>query len=159
MDRHPTLYERDYYAWTQDQAARLRNAAAERLNLDIDFENLAGEVEDMGRGHLRAAESALARVIEHLLKLEFSPAADPRRVWRASVQIHRRHARDELDDSPSLGRRVRLEKVYGDALLLPEESFAKHHEEAAELPPDCPYTLDQILDEDFEPANRHGLTD
>ena len=73
MDQHAVaLYDRDFYLWTQTEAAKLRRAGEARLNLDLDFDNLAEEVESMGRSQLRSLESTLARVIEHLLKLQHS---------------------------------------------------------------------------------------
>lgn len=159
MDQQAPLYDRDFFEWTQREAAKLRAGQAARVNLDLDFENLAEEVESMGRGQLRALESALARVVEHLLKLEFSPSEQPRRLWGVSVRIHRQNAQGELDQSPSLHRRARLSVVYRSAILLVEESFIQHGEAVPEFPVECPYTLDQILDDGFLPANRHGLTD
>ena len=78
-------YHTDFYAWTQDQACRLREAAAARVNLPLDFENLAEEVEGMGRSQASAVGSHLARIIEHLLKLSYSPVEAPRAGWRRSV--------------------------------------------------------------------------
>ncbi|ACI98715.1 DUF29 domain-containing protein [Rhodospirillum centenum] len=159
MDRYLSLYGTDFYAWTQDQAARLRAAGAGRPAPGIDFEHLAEEIEDMGRGRLRALESALARIIEHLLKLDYSPASAPRRLWRASVRVHRGHARDELEDSPSLIHRVRLDRAWRQAVLLAEEGLAAQGEATVALPADCPYTLDEILDDGFLPVYRQGQTD
>ena len=159
MDQHAVaLYDRDFYLWTQTEAAKLRRAGEARLNLDLDFDNLAEEVEDMGKSHLLAFESELARVLEHLLKLEFSPADHPCRGWRAGVRIHRFEAARHLDDSPSLRARVRLAKVFTAAIRVAERSFIDNAGEAGDLPADCPYTLDQILDDAFFPTNRHGLT-
>jgi len=159
MDQRLPLYEQDFYLWTQAEAAKLRRAGEMRLNIDMDFENLAEEVEGMGRSELFAYESELARVVEHLLKLEFSPAPMPRRGWRSSVKLHRVEARRHLADSPSLRSRVRLDRVYAAASSYADRSFVEHEEQAAELPPTCPYILDQILDDSFFPVNRHGLTD
>jgi hypothetical protein len=41
-----------------------------------------------------------AVVMEHLLKLEHSPAVDPRNGWRASIRKHRRQLRIELTPRP-----------------------------------------------------------
>ena len=65
----PPLYERDFCHWTAEQAAALRAAAARRLDLALDFENLAEEIESLGRSDRRALVSHIKRVIEHLLKL------------------------------------------------------------------------------------------
>jgi Domain of unknown function DUF29 len=60
-----SLYQTDYYAWTKDQAAKLRALAAARVNSPLDLENLAEEIESLGRSDWRAARSQVQRVIEH----------------------------------------------------------------------------------------------
>ena len=161
MDRDTTLYDRDFYAWTQEQAAVLREAGASGTNLPADWENLAEEIESMGRSNLNGALSHLARIVEHLLKLEHSPARDPRNGWEVSVTHHRIDAELLLRDSPSLrpkveddlswayrqGRKLAVKGLKPDAAVSP-----------ADLPAECPYTLDQLLDDEFWPANRHGLS-
>ena len=47
-----SLYQTDYYAWTRQQAAALRELAAARANTTLDLENLAEEVEKLGRSDL-----------------------------------------------------------------------------------------------------------
>lgn len=159
MDQRVPLYDADFFAWTQDQAAKLRRAQAERANLDIDFENVAEEVESMGRSQRRAVESSLARVVEHLLKLEHSPAIDPRQGWKSSAQLHRAEAQSELEDSPSLLGKIRVWDVYKLGAKYFELGLTKHRESIPALPVDCPYTLDQLLDESFFPPSRHGFSD
>ena len=69
------LYEKDFYAWTQRQAAALRCLADTRPNVDLDFPHLIEEVEDLGTSQRDAVRSPLRRIIEHCLKLEYSRAA------------------------------------------------------------------------------------
>ena len=69
-----SLYQTDYYAWTKQQAAELRRLAAARVNTTLDLENLAEEVESLGRSDLNTVRSQVRRIIEHLLKLEYSPS-------------------------------------------------------------------------------------
>jgi hypothetical protein len=89
-----SLYQTDYYAWTKDQAAKLRALAAARVNSTLDLENLAEEVESLGRSDLNTVRSQVRRILEHLLKLEFSPSTPPRDDWRHSIA----QARDEVED-------------------------------------------------------------
>ncbi|NYZ14206.1 DUF29 domain-containing protein [Azospirillum sp. RWY-5-1] len=158
MDRHPG-YDEDFFAWTQDQARLLREAAAERTNTPIDWDKLAEEVEGVGRSELSAVESALMRVMEHLLKLEFSPAADPRAGWKASVIEHRARAAKDLKASPSLRNRIDLDGEYATARDLAALGLARDGVRAEELPEACPYGLDRLLDRAWWPANRRGLED
>jgi hypothetical protein len=159
MPPDDTRYETDFYEWSQEQANRLREAASLRLNAKIDWENVAEEVESLGRSDFRGLRSHIARVIEHLLKLEFSAARDPRRSWEESVDLHRAEAELIMRDSPSLRTRLgeRLAECYDDGRNHAGRSLRKSAEDAARLPLEPSYTLDQLLDPDWFPKNRHGL--
>ena len=150
-------YDDDFYAWTQEQARLLREAARERLNTPIDWDHVAGEIEDMGKNDRRAINSHLACVIEHLLKLEFSPAPDPRGGWRKSVREQRAATVDALADSRSLKGRVDFPLAFRRGRGYAADGLGQDRVDERELPPDCPYMLDQLLDEDWWPVNRHGL--
>jgi len=151
-------YDTDFLAWTEEQARLLREAARERINTPIDWENVAEEIESMGRSELRAVESALVRVIEHLLKLEYSQAADPRGNWRRTVREQRDQAVDGLEDSPSLRSKINLAKSFRRGRDYAMEGLQQDGVPADLLPTECPYSLDHLLDEDWWPNNRHGLT-
>jgi len=154
-----SLYETDYYAWTREQAAALRELAERRVNVPLDLANLAEEVEDLGRSQRDAVRSQVRRIIEHFLKLEFSRAADPRHDWQSSII----DARDEIADrlSPSLRRDIEatLPTLFRRAWRKAAFDLKAHGEaDAAEaLPESYPYPLDDILRDDWYPPNRHGL--
>ena len=97
-----TLYEEDTVAWAENQAAALRAAAQGRSNQALDWENLAEEIEDLSKSIKRAVHSHIRNIIEHLIKLEHSPARQPRENWRESIQNARIEVEVLLDDSPSL---------------------------------------------------------
>lgn len=105
------LYEQDFIGWTEQQARLLREAAAQRLNLPFDWEHLAEEVEDLGRNHYDAVFSQMARIYEHLLKLELSPALGPRAGWVDTVNDARGRIEVRLFNDPGL--RPRLEVMLG----------------------------------------------
>lgn len=156
-----SLYKTDYYAWTKQQAAELRALAARRTDSTLDLENVAEEIESLGRSDWRAARSQVQRVIEHLLKLEFSPAREPRSGWLDTIT----EARDQLADllTPVLRREVEddLSSVFARSRRDAAKALRRHGEaEAAKaLPNACPYPFQQILDQDWYPPNRHGMTD
>ncbi|KAA0688799.1 DUF29 domain-containing protein [Azospirillum brasilense] len=150
-------YDDDFYAWTQEQARLLREAARERLNTPIDWDHVAEEIEGMGKSDRRAINSHLARVIEHLLKLEFSPAPDPRGGWRRSVREQRAAAVDALADSPSLKGHVDLDLAFRRGCGFASDGLGQDRVDERDLPSECPYALEQLLDEDWWPVNRHGL--
>jgi len=96
------LYKEDFVRWTEQQAAALRDAASLGANLPLDWENLAEEIYSLGRSQRRELRSRIAVIIEHLIKLECSPARDPRRGWVETVGRERSEIELLLDDSPSL---------------------------------------------------------
>jgi Domain of unknown function DUF29 len=104
MAKTGTLYDQDFFLWTEEQAAALRRAKTS--NLPLDWENLAEEIESLGKSDRRELKSQIRRVLRHLLKLEVSPAIGPRAGWRATVRDARIEIEDVLSDSPSLRRDV-----------------------------------------------------
>ena len=83
------LYEEDFVRWTEEQSSVLRDAAKVGTNLPLDWENLAEEVESLGQSQRRELRSRLFVILEHLLKLERSPPADPRRGWMETIARER----------------------------------------------------------------------
>jgi hypothetical protein len=97
-----SLYDRDFVLWTEQQAASLRAAAGGGTNQALDWENLAEEIESLGRSDKRELRSQIHRIVRHLAKLQFSLATDPRHGWRESIADARMQAEYVLADSPSL---------------------------------------------------------
>jgi hypothetical protein len=155
------LYQADFFAWTQQQAAALRRLADTRINLaaDLDLTNLIDEVESRGLSDLKGVHSALVRIVEHLTKLEYSTHDQPRKGWIQSVDKQRDELAADLAASPSLHGRIDLDTVWKRGRNLAVKGFALYEPEAARLlPAEGPYTLEQLLDDDWFPVNRHGLT-
>jgi hypothetical protein len=98
------LYEDDFIAWTEQQAEALRQAARHPSNLALDWEHLAEEIEDLGKSSRRALASHVSLIIEHLLKLQFSPAAEPRQGWMDTISHCRREIRISIITEPALRR-------------------------------------------------------
>ena len=65
----PDTYNRDFYAWAMEQAALMR---AGRL-AEADIQNIAEEIESMGRGEKRELVSRLTVLLTHLLKWRAQP--------------------------------------------------------------------------------------
>src|SRR5215213_8650302 len=78
-----SLYDEDFYAWTQQQAELLRHGPATANRLDYDL--IAEEIEDLGRSELHACQSLCEHIIEHLLKIEYSGLDQPVKHWRREV--------------------------------------------------------------------------
>jgi hypothetical protein len=104
MTKVSELYDRDFFLWTQEQAAALR--AARKSNLPLDWDNLAEEIASLGTSQRTELNSQVRRILRHLFKLEASPAADPRAGWRTTVRDARIEIEDLLEGSPSLRREI-----------------------------------------------------
>lgn len=143
------LHERDFYSWTREQARLLRSKAEMFPNDGVDWSLVAEEIEDMGKGIVRSIRSAYARIIEHLLKLEHSPAVDPRIKWRRSVLIQRTHLAREIAENPGLRqhRDALFAEAWTDGRRLAALSLADEDGiDPATLPADSPYTREQVED-------------
>ncbi|WP_375454467.1 DUF29 domain-containing protein [uncultured Methylobacterium sp.] len=136
-------YADDFYTWTQEQGARLRAGDLTAL----DLENLAEEIESLGRSQFSSLVSAWRVILLHMLKFDYQPSRRTRG-WVISIASHREAAADELKDSPGLKRRQReaMERAYRRARLeaaketgLPLKTF----------PEACPYTSDEMLTRPF----------
>ena len=100
------LYETDFAAWSKQQAEALRAAARGGSNQPLDWENLAEEIEDLGISQRLALRSQIMRIIQHLVKLEYSPSVEPRNGWRRTIRLARMQAQKRLEDNPSLQREL-----------------------------------------------------
>jgi hypothetical protein len=155
------LYEQDYYAWTQAQAAELRAMAKRPIDTSLDLEHLAEEAADLGHSERDAVRSQARRVIEHLLKLEYSPAAEPRDGSKDTVADARSVIDDKLSPSLRLDLETMLPRLYGQVLPKARRALRRFGETApaGTLPSACPYALDDICRPEWYPANRHGVVD
>lgn len=155
------LYEQDFYAWAQAQARTLRRLAETRPNLPLDFPHLIDEVEDLARSQRRSVLRQLERLLQHLLKLEFSGRPEPRRQWRLSVLDARAELELDLTETIRHGLAEALPRLYERAREAAALGLADHGEldAARAMPATCPYELDQLLDRHWLPANRSGLVD
>lgn len=151
------LYEEDFHAWALGQAEALRRLAAARSNIDLDLEHLAEEVEDLGRSQRHAVEGHVERIIEHFLKLEHSPAPYPRALWKKTVAVQRAELARKVTPSLRAHLAATLAQRYRVARRLAALGLEEDAVDPALLPSDCPYTLDQIEQDDWLPENMHGL--
>ena len=140
-----TAYEQDFYAWANRQAALLR---AGRLS-EADIENIAEEIESMGRSEKRELVNRLAVLLTHLLKWQVQPTHRGNS-WRLTIVEQRIQLAEHLKDNPSLKATLpeTFTTAYRLALVvaqketnLPEGAF----------PAACPWTPDQVMADDFMP--------
>ena len=141
-----SLYETDFYAWTQEQAQLLRNHQFD----SIDLENLIEEVESLGRQERRELENRLSILIAHLLKWEYQPEKRSRS-WLSTIRVQRRDSSKLLRKNPSL--KPDIDEIIIDAydnakdLAMGETNLPKRT-----FPAECLYSVAEILDEKFYPG-------
>ena len=133
-----TDYDTDFYQWTQQQAALLRQG----LLSAVDATNLAEEVESMGKKDRRAMGSHLRNILLHLLKWRYQPERRGSS-WTESISNARDEVEDILADSPSLVPQV-------ESLTAAEYPRARRKATSETGPPlstfpeSCPFTMEQI---------------
>ncbi len=155
------LYEEDFPAWALNQAEALRRLAETRPNVPIDFGHLIEEVEDLAKAERNAARGQVRRIVKHCLKLEHSPAAEPRLGWKISIDDARGELADRLTPTTRHDLETVLPQLFAHARRVAAKALLAAGERGAAdaLPPGNPYRLDDLLADDWYPPSRHGLTD
>lgn len=140
-----TLYEADFYAWTQEQAKLLR---AQQWDL-VDVENLIEEVETLGRQERRELRNRLTVLLGHLLKWQFQPEKRSNS-WLATIREQRREVETLLQENPSLKSYLAeaLQQGYQAGVDLAVRETDLPYET---FPESCPYLLEQALSNEFLP--------
>lgn len=148
------LYDRDLQYWIEQTIQQLRNREFESL----DIEHLIEELIDLGKAEKNALKSNLTILLAHLLKLMVQHDVPDmmKGSWYSSVLEHRQRVLNNLSDTPSLKSFLveAIEKAYldGRKLAIKEGKLAKcgvRVPEESEYPTVCPFSVEQILDEDF----------
>lgn len=140
-----TLYEQDFYSWTQATVETLKSRRWEEL----DLQNLIEEVETMGRAEKNALKSNLIVVLLHLLKYAYQPSRRSDS-WTNSIIEHRIRIEVEIESSPSLNPYI--EEVYGSCYSKARRLAAtKTKLPLTTFPIESPWTPEQTLDPSFLP--------
>lgn len=142
-------YDRDYWAWLQEQSRALR---ARRLE-QIDADNVAEELEDLGKAVVRELESRLEVLTAHLLKWAYQPE---RRGpgWENTIDEQRARVLYLLRKNPSL--RSQLEQILADAYPYARRSAGSDMDLTPKqwktrFPSACPWSAERVLDTSFLP--------
>lgn len=137
------LYDRDFVAWTEQQAALLRSNDLSAL----DREHLAEEIASVGASERRELRRRLARLLQHLLKWKYQPDLRSRS-WSTTIRAQRDELAAILDDSPSL--RPTLPDVLAGAFGRARE-WALEETGLLALPEACPWGVEQVFSPEFLP--------
>jgi hypothetical protein len=137
-----TLYDTDILVWSEHQTDLLRRlAAGERVNDQVDWENVVEEIESVGREQLHAVESLLFQALLHMLKAEGWPQSVDVENWRGDARGFRAQARRRF--APSMRQKIDVASLYADAIkALPANMDGRP---PLPLPEACPATLDELL--------------
>lgn len=140
------LYETDFLGWTVQQAEFLRQGCFGQL----DLANLIEELESLGKQQRQELRNRLTVLIGHLLKWDYQPEKRTKS-WFVTIRNQRREIHILLKENPSLKpfipEALQLGFLSGLDLAVTETSLRDQ-----DLPPDCPYTWEQILDSTFPPS-------
>ncbi len=149
-----TLYDRDLQLWIEQTIRQLQNREFDALDID----HLIEELSDLGKSEKNALKSNLTILLAHLLKLMVQQDVPDimKGSWYSSVLEHRQRVLNNLADTPSLKSFLvgAIEKAYPDArkIAIKEGKLAKlgiRMSEESKYPATCPFSIEQILDEDF----------
>jgi hypothetical protein len=144
-------YDEDFYAWTQRQAKLLRtlNGLRSELPKELDVDHLAEEIEDLGKAELRSVTSLIRQILIHLIKAASEPDSQARGHWRTEATTF------NLDIpgyyAPSMRQLIDMQAEWRRARKAAEVSLQEHGSDvAANVPAECPYSLDDMIAEDFD---------
>ena len=152
MSTKGDLYDQDLYAWVQEQATLLRTGKLHEL----DLEHLIEEIEGVGHSQRDALASHLLILLTHLLKLTIAAERLPQdlaragRGWRTTCRTQRRLLAKRLRRNPSLRPAVLEECAEAYEIARDEAATALGVDEAS-VPLPCPWTPEQVLDQEFWP--------
>lgn len=146
MNRLKVEYEQDFYVWLQRNIDLLKQGKFNEIDVDI----LVDELESMGKRDKRELTSRLMILIAHLLKWQFQPNNQSNR-WHGSIDEQRLQIIRQLEDSLSLKTQLSesIKSAYPDALKLAVKETTLP---LNTFPNTCPYSISQLLDEDFYPS-------
>ena len=138
-------YDEDILLWSEHQADLLRRRAAGELinDAELDWPNIAEEIEDVGSNRLHAVESLLVQALRHMLKAEAWPLSRDAPGWRADAIDFRQQARRRF--VPSMRRKIDVGELWRDAVRAIPETI--DGEPPLPVPDACPVTLDELLGE------------
>ena len=143
MDNNFSLYNQDFYAWTQQQAKALE----QKLIVELDWKHLQEEIQSLGRHEYRELISCLGVLIGHLLKWEYQPEQRSRS-WFLTIREQRRAIQRHLRQNPSLKSRITEAMLdafeAGIDLALRETNLPLRT-----FPENCPYLFDDIIADNF----------
>jgi hypothetical protein len=145
-DEEATSYDTDVHAWAMRQSEMLRH---KRLD-EIDWGNVAEEIESLGKEQRHALRSSYRLLAMHLLKWEYQPRRRSRS-WSDTIGRERSNIEEREADNPSL--KARAADIVAEGYATARRDAVRETGLAREtFPAECPYTVEQLRDHDFMPG-------
>lgn len=142
-----TLYDQDFYAWTQRQIELLQDQQWEQ----VDIYNLMEEIASLGKRERQELRNRLGVLLGHLLKGRYQPEARSKS-WFYTIKEQRQEIERHLQENPSLKSYLReaIEMGYEKGLNLVGKETPL---DPKQLPQVCPFSETEILEEsvDWQP--------
>jgi hypothetical protein len=142
-----TLYDDDILLWSEQQAAAIRRLARGRdVPNDLDIENVAEEIESVGRSELAAVKSYIRLIFVHLIKLDLERSSNSAGHWESEILAF--HSDMMARYAPSMRQRIDLDAIWG--IARAQSMFAHRgsgQELVARLPSRSPFVLDDLIAE------------
>jgi hypothetical protein len=140
-------YETNIVAWANEQAWLVRNKKFELLNI----EQIAEEIEDVGKSEQRELASRMAVLLCHLLKWQYQPARQGAS-WKAAIKTQRERVKRRLNQTPSLKKCLTDSEWLADAWDDARDATEKKIEISYEkFPEQCSWTIEDILSDNWFP--------
>ncbi len=138
------LYEIDDYLWLEKTIKLLKN----RQFSELDLDNLIEELDALGNESKNRVKSLLEQIIRHLLLLEYWTEELPYNSnhWQSEILSFRYQLNDRITTNFKNMLANDLEMLYGRSLKFVETKTGFKR-----FPKNCPYTLEQLLDENYLP--------
>jgi hypothetical protein len=143
-----SLYDADILLWSEQQAEVIRRLGRTRRDIsnELDVENVAEEIESVGRSELSAVKSSIRLIFLHLMKLFAEADSEASRHWRSEIVAFHSEMLDRY--APSMRQRIDMDEIWNSARRQLMVAYEGSQERLlATLPADSPFALEDLLPE------------
>jgi hypothetical protein len=147
---HSSLYDEDIVLWSEAQAEIIRRLGQTQRDLpnELDIENVAEEIESVGRSEMASVESFLRLLMLHLIKIAAAPDAPAASHWRDEAWNF--WAEAEARFAPSMAERLNIARAWRRACENAVSDLTRRGDPAPSLPSLCPFAIEEIVHEPFD---------
>lgn len=143
-----TLYDSDVLTWSEEQAVALRQLERSGMSTDLDWDHVVAGIKQVGLAELRRAEGQIRVIFGHAIKGFCDPDSHSRIRWSIETGHSQRQLKRYFTES--MRPRIDLNRLWREAF---DRAMPVVRPEILSVPPgiprDCPFTLDELMAEDF----------